>query len=80
MENLTSIRGRGTAHNPKNRFERLEVERDAHPELAPDDEILPPQTEHLRMASRTILTKNDSPDVGFSLSINPYNGCTHGWT
>lgn len=73
-----SIRGRGAAHNPKNRFERLEVQRDAHPEIAPDDELLPPQTEHLRMASRTILTKNDSPDVGFSLSINPYNGCTHG--
>ncbi|MGI8905185.1 MAG: hypothetical protein ACR2IE_01700 [Candidatus Sumerlaeaceae bacterium] len=49
----------------------------ALPEIAPDDEILPPQTEHLRMASKRILTKNDFPGVGFSLSINPYNGCTH---
>ena len=78
MSELQSIRGRGAAHNPKNRFERLAVVRDVHPELGPDDEILPPKTEHLRMNSKTILTKNDSPDVGFSLSINPYNGCTHG--
>jgi DNA repair photolyase len=73
-----SVRGRGAAHNPKNRFERLEVQRDLHPELAPDDELLPPQTEHLRMKSRTILTTNDSPDVGFNVSINPYAGCSHG--
>lgn len=33
---------------------------------------------YLRMSSRTAITKSDSPDVGFSKSLNPYNGCSHG--
>jgi DNA repair photolyase len=78
MNQQQNIRGRGAADNPKNRFERLATVRDIAPELGPDDEILPPQTEHLKMASKTILTSNNSPDVGFNLSINPYNGCSHG--
>jgi DNA repair photolyase len=42
----------------------------------PDDP--PPQTELLKDATKTILAHNDSPDVGFDVSINPYRGCSHG--
>ncbi len=37
-----------------------------------------PRTEYLPDRSRTIIAKNDSPDVGFEVSINPYRGCEHG--
>src|SRR5258708_22141538 len=35
-------------------------------------------TELLRDTSRSLVTHNDSPDVGFSSSLNPYRGCEHG--
>lgn len=66
-----SITGRGAASNPKNRFERIELQPD--PEAAD-----PPGTLYLRDATRSIITTNDSPDVGFDASINPYRGCSHG--
>ena len=70
-----SIRGRGAADNPPNRFETL-----AH---APDPEAIDPDgpgpdTEFLKDPSRSLITYNDSPDVGFTASINPYRGCEHG--
>ncbi len=71
------IRGRGASWNPQNRFERLEYvhDEDAHN----DDEPAPlPRTIFLRDPTRTILAHNDSPDVGFDTSINPYRGCEHG--
>ena len=37
-----------------------------------------PKTEFLPDRSRTIIATNDSPDVGFEVSINPYRGCEHG--
>jgi len=70
-----SIKGRGAAENPANRFERLHYEAD--PEAAPDD-LPSPRTEILKDATRTILATNDSPDVGFNFSLNPYRGCEHG--
>ena len=70
-----SIVGRGAAGNPKNRFERIEVE----PEPAGSDAEEPgPETVYLRDASRAIIARNDSPDIGFDASINPYRGCSHG--
>lgn len=63
-------RGRGTAENPKPRFERIEVELDRPPESL--------ATEFLADSSRSIITTNKSPDVGFDASINPYRGCEHG--
>ncbi len=72
-ESKPSITGRGSAGNPKNRFEKIEVE----PEL---EEFDPGKLEtvYLKDASRSILVRNDSPDVGFDASINPYRGCEHG--
>lgn len=68
-------RGRGAASNPTNRFERIILERDADwdPEADPA-----PQTKFYRDASQTIITYNDSPDIPFNASLNPYRGCEHG--
>src|SRR5215218_667090 len=71
----SSIVGRGAAGNPKNRFEKIEVE----PEPRGSDAEEPgPETVYLRDHSRSIIARNDSPDIGFDASINPYRGCSHG--
>lgn len=70
-----SMTGRGTSRNPQNRFAQLHVEPD------PDDVEGGPAGEptlFYRDASRTVLAENDSPDVGFRFSLNPYRGCEHG--
>lgn len=66
-----SPKGRGAGSNPLNRFERVAVELEV-----PGPERVP--TEILHDGSRSIIATNDSPDVGFSASINPYRGCEHG--
>jgi DNA repair photolyase len=68
------IKGRGASWNPQNRFETLEYVRD---DEAPPEEGVP-RTIYLRDPTRTIIATNDSPDVGFETSINPYRGCEHG--
>jgi DNA repair photolyase len=45
---------------------------------AVDAQALPPATRVLEEQVKTILAGNDSPDIGFDLSINPYRGCEHG--
>jgi DNA repair photolyase len=69
------FRGRGAASNPPNRFESLSYVRDAQ---APEDESPGARTQFLRDTSHSIIAYNDSPDVGFDASINPYRGCEHG--
>jgi DNA repair photolyase len=73
MGNLT-IQGRGAASNPKNRFHEIEVER----EKWVDSEDPAPRTRFYRDPTRTIIATNDSPDVGFEASVNPYRGCETG--
>jgi DNA repair photolyase len=68
------MKGRGASWNPQNRFETLEYIRDE--EAPPDDTS--PRTIYLRDPTRTIIATNDSPDVGFEASVNPYRGCEHG--
>ena len=70
-------KGRGASWNPQNRFETLEyvVDEDAH--VDPGEEP-PPKTIYMRDPTRTIIATNDSPDVSFEASINPYRGCEHG--
>ena len=70
-----SIRGRGVGHNPPNRFETLSLVPD---ELDGDAGDAKPPTQFLKDPSRSILSRNDSPDVGFEVSVNPYRGCEHG--
>src|SRR5262249_45696479 len=73
--NSLPIHGRGTGENPGNRFEtiRYEIDPDVDPEERPS-----PRTVFLRDTSRSIIVRNDSPDVGFDAGINPYRGCEHG--
>ena len=74
MKAPSPLRGRGSAFNPKNRFEAVELV----PEADDTDEISSPATQFLSDSSKTIIAYNDSPDVGFDASINPYRGCEHG--
>src|SRR4051812_20300931 len=69
------VPGRGASINPSNRFERLQVIAD--PDLPPEERPHP-RTQFLLDATESILSKNDSPDVGFTYGINSYRGCEHG--
>lgn len=68
--------GRGTRLNPANRYERLHLE--PEPPDGADRGAAPVPTELFRDASRSILAENDSPDIPFRFSLNPYRGCEHG--
>lgn len=70
------FKGRGTPENPPNRFEVISYSPD--PELWGQEDIRQPTTQLLRDPTRTILSYNESPDVGFTVSLNPYRGCEHG--
>jgi DNA repair photolyase len=66
---------RGAPENPDNRFEKIHLEPDA--DWNPDDDPLP-RTQFLVDHSKTAIAYNDSPDIGFNASVNPYRGCEHG--
>lgn len=72
MSEQKTTRGRGTSANPTGRFEPLRYE--------PDPGAPPPRvgTRVLVDASRSIVSTNSSPDIGFDASVNPYRGCEHG--
>lgn len=73
--------GRGARVNPANRFEPIAVEAD--PDFVEfDDHGVPierplPRTQFFDDASETVLSANDSPDVGAAFGLNPYRGCEH---
>ena len=66
---------RGAPANPANRFEKIHLEPDE--DWNPEDDISP-KTQFLVDHSQTAIAYNDSPDVGFNASLNPYRGCEHG--
>jgi DNA repair photolyase len=73
--------GRGAGFNPPNQYERTRVEPDVEQrEWWEDVTETRPQlkTQFLPDRSQTIIASNDSPDVPFRYSINPYRGCEHG--
>ena len=73
-------KGRGASFNTPNRFEQT------HREVLRDESFQDPgeespralPTRYFEDASRTILARNDSPDIPFTFSLNPYRGCEHG--
>lgn len=69
------IRGRGASHNPANRFDEIAYEPDESWDPSEDPA---PTTQFLRDNTRDPLSKNDSPDIPFDVSFNPYRGCEHG--
>lgn len=76
-----TIRGRGASWSPANRFEKLHVDvNDTDVVDAEVDTEEKPRrdTQFLRDATKTIVARNQSPDVGFETSVNPYRGCEHG--
>jgi DNA repair photolyase len=70
-------RGRGAGLNPSGRFEPFS--RAAFDDgWATIDELPPFRTEVQNETARTIITRNQSPDISFDRSVNPYRGCEHG--
>jgi DNA repair photolyase len=73
------VKGRGAVSNRVSRYFREERVRTGDGWDLPEDEDLPPlRTTVMRDATRTIIARNDSPDIFFEQSINPYRGCEHG--
>lgn len=76
----TYFKGRSSGFNPKNRFLEIYLEpfedESWHSEEGEDDRKLP--TTFFIDTSKAILAKNDSPDISFTYSLNPYRGCEHG--
>ena len=86
LRTFGDVRGRGAAANPVNRFELVEIKLDGD---WVDDEVRDAReegetwnpsgrTRYYRDHTRGIIARNQSPDIGFSASINPYRGCEHG--
>ncbi|HEY1067517.1 MAG TPA: PA0069 family radical SAM protein [Pirellulales bacterium] len=74
-------KGRGAGTQPPNRFAQFHAEPDLE-QLQSDDELLQelrrPATEFLEDDAKSIVSENDSPDIHFRYSLNPYRGCEHG--
>lgn len=68
-------RGRGVPANPPNRFRPLHYVPDHE---SPGEESPSPRTRFFRDTTRRVISSNESPDVGFDKSLNPYRGCEHG--
>src|ERR1700756_1716127 len=80
-QSRSAIRGRGASWSPANRFERLHVDltdADVVDTGSESEETARRHTQYFRDGTRTIITRNTSPDVGFEMSLNPYRGCEHG--
>ena len=80
-EKRPEAKGRGAYVSPPNRFGQVHAEDDfGHVEH--DEEYLAGlrnlKTQYLPDESRTVVSKNDSPDLNFNYSLNPYRGCLHG--
>lgn len=76
MSTLLPPRGRGTASNPHNRFAPQRI-------IASDDgwfqEVPPSRATEVRVEmAKSIISRNQSPDLPFDRSLNPYRGCEHG--
>ena len=83
LQIVKNLRGRGALENPAGRFEPLQVEADLEgylPGEGDDDNDAPPapRTEVFRDRSKSIISTNDSPDIGMDATLNPYRGCEHG--
>jgi DNA repair photolyase len=75
------ITGRGASWSPANRFEKLHVDLTDIDvvDVGPEEEENPRRsTQYFRDNTKSIIARNQSPDVGFETSINPYRGCEHG--
>jgi len=74
---MKNTKGRAATFNTPNRFESTNLE-PLDVDIDYDDETPPVPTTFYVDSSKSILAKNDSPDLPFTYSINPYRGCEHG--
>jgi DNA repair photolyase len=80
-QSRAAIRGRGASWSPANRFEKLHVDLndlDVVDVALGTEERLRRGTQYFRDGTKSVITRNNSPDVGFETSLNPYRGCEHG--
>ncbi len=80
-QSFDPIHGRGASWSPANRFEKLHLDVtdvDVVDPVAAAEERPRRATQFFRDATKTIIARNESPDVGFETSVNPYRGCEHG--
>ena len=80
-QSLAPIRGRGASWSPANRFEKLHVDLNDGDAVDVDfdaEERPRSETQYFRDGTKSVITRNTSPDVGFETSLNPYRGCEHG--
>jgi DNA repair photolyase len=81
---LLALKGRGVAHSQPHRFEsdaRAAFDDGwgtAQAFLVEGEEASAPATQVRFEDARSVITRNDSPDIGFQLGLNPYRGCEHG--
>ena len=71
-------KGRGAPFNPDNRYESVTRAAEDDGWGSADEPLEPLRTTLAPDSSREVITYNDSPDVGFDRSVNPYRGCEHG--
>lgn len=69
---------RGTDLNPLNRFERISIDIDDYCDPGEEEDSRPIKTEWFWDNTQSIVTQNESPDIPFRYSLNPYRGCEHG--
>ena len=74
------IKGRGALSNPEGRFDTLasEPSDDGWPGGDGDFAAAEPESRLIPDAARSVISRNNSPDVPFEQSVNPYRGCEHG--
>ena len=72
------IKGRGAPSNPEGRFESLVRTREDDGWEADDEPLPRPATTVTEEHARSIISRNDSPDIHFTQSVNAYRGCEHG--
>jgi DNA repair photolyase len=80
-QSRAAIRGRGASWSPANRFEKLHVDLNDIDVVDVDlekEERPQRRTQYFRDETKSVITRNNSPDVGFETSLNPYRGCEHG--
>jgi len=73
-------KGRGASINPEGRFEiyNREAHDDGWFQEPPEGEAAKPKTVIAIEHAKSVISRHSSPDVGFTQSINPYRGCSHG--
>ena len=73
------IRGRGASSNITNRYDKLKYEATEEDfDNYQEEEKALLKTEIIKDSSKSILSENKSPDIGFNFSVNAYRGCEHG--